>query len=528
MQQVLGELLGAASQINGSGGVLGVDQRLHTWSQLDEAAARIASALVSLGVKKGDRVAVLHPKSVRSFLAVHAILRCGAVMVPLDPLGPVDSVQSVLRYCSPAAIIGDAKTVATRAPDFVRDHSLPLLLSGPASDIAALDVPADRTTTFDEALSSHEEPLPAVEPDDLAYIIFTSGSTGEPKGIAHTHRSALAYAKNACDMHGLRPTDRVAGTSPLHFDMSTLELYAAPAAGATCVTVTEGQLRFPASLSQRFEEGAVTILYAVPYQLRQLCIRGDIGNKKLETLRQISFGGEQFAPGVLKEIAETLPPAELLNVYGPAEVNGVISHAWPPRPRELTSVPIGQAWADVSLRVVNEDLVDVVDGDSGELLVASASQMVGYRQRPELNASCFLELDGIRWYRTGDIVRRDVDGNFFFLGRADSRVKVRGVRLELETIEAVLSDAPGVDSAVAGVSTIEGDVERVVAWVLPDGMDEPEVIALRRWCAARLPDAAVPGEIRFVESFAQSRTGKIDRRALRLTLGDQSTTVGKA
>lgn len=518
MARVLGELLNAAARANPAGGVIDADARLHSWSELDDAALRIASRLISQGVVKGDRVAVLHPKSVWSFVAVHAIIRCGAVMVPLDPLSPVDAVQNVLDFCQPTAIIGNASTISTRAPDFVREQTPYLIVTGDVASVASLPAAAGQVSTFDEALATDVASWPLVVPEDLAYIIFTSGSTGEPKGIAHTHHSAMAYVANAVTVHGLTTSDRVAGTSPLHFDMSTLELYAAPLAGATVAIFNEGEVRFPVTLSHRFQDMAVTVLYAVPYQLRQLCLRGDIENRDLSSLRQISFGGEQFAPGVLKDLAHALPPAELLNVYGPAEVNGIVSHSWPPHPAQLADVPIGTAWDNVQLRIVDDDLVEVDGGKPGELIVASPSQMAGYWRHPELNKRCFAEFDGRRWYRTGDVVRQDARGLLHFLGRADTRVKVRGVRLELEIIESTLSDGPGVDTAVVGVREDETGLQHVVAWLLPDDTDNIVIGSLRRWCVERLPASAVPSDFRVVNSLPQSRTGKIDRKKLRASL----------
>lgn len=516
--RVMGELLRFGAVVNPVGGVLDADSTLHPWAQLDNAALGLACWLVDHGVGPGDRVAVLHPKSVSSFVAVHAIVRCGAIMVPLDPRGPKQSVEAVLRFCKPRALIGSADTVAARASRYVATTDVLLAVSGDLSPLDNLAITPDRLVSLAVAMASPQVDLPLVEPDQPAYIIFTSGSTGEPKGIAHSHASALAYAHNAVKIHGLLPTDRVAGTSPLHFDMSTFELYACPLAGATAVTVTEGTVRFPATLSQQLQDARVTVVYAVPYQLRQLSLRGDVANRDLSALRQISFGGEQFSPGALQELAHSLPPAELLNVYGPAEVNGVASQRWDPHPVDLAAVPIGTAWPGVDLRIVDEDLVDVSPGESGELLATCDSQMIGYWLMPDSNEQSFVFEGDRRWYRTGDIVRKGADNLLYFLGRADTRVKVRGVRLELETIETVVGDAPGVQSVVVGVREDDQGIQYVVAWVLPLGNQMLSADELRRWCVTRLPSSAVPSEIRFVDDFAQTRTGKIDRKLLRQSL----------
>jgi len=489
----------------------------------------LAAALVGHGVRPGDRIAVLHPKSHWSFVAVHASMRAGAVWVPLDPMGPIEGIDAVLEACRPTAIIGAEQTIRARASRWLERRDPLVVATG--DDLQALEAVVTNPVLSVEHIAHatddadvDDTTLPDLTPSDPAYIIFTSGSTGEPKGILHTHRSGLAYVENAVATHDLRPDDRIAGTCPLHFDMSTLELYAAPAAGSSIVVVTEAELRFPVSLSKRLETTASTIIYAVPYQLRQLCQRGALDQHDVSAVRQVGFGGEQFAASALDEVMTAFPTAEFLNVYGPAEVNGVVSHRFPPGAPVVDGVPIGHAWDGIDLRIVDEELVDVSPGDDGELLVASPSQMTGYWERPELNERIFVEADGRRWYRTGDIVCAGPDGLMWFRGRADTRIKVRGVRLELETIESVLSDAPGVDSAVVGVEDVEG-VQRVISWILPNrddldagGASRVDPNELRRWCAMRLPDSAVPGDVRFVASFPSTRSGKIDRRAVRAEL----------
>lgn len=525
MHETLGTLLQSAATANAAGGVVDHATQLHPWAVVDDAAASLASFLVAHGVEIGDRVAVLHPKSVESFIAVHAIVRCGGVVVPIDPLAPTGRVDAVLRSCVPRAIIGEAATLASRASDFIGTQTMTLVVSGDVSTVTAIAPTATTIAALATAVTHPVSEMPQVAPDDLAYIIFTSGSTGRPKGIVHTHRSALAYAENALAVHELVPTDRVAGTAPLHFDMSTLELYATPLAGATALTITEPTLRFPASLSARLAETATTVIYAVPYQLRQLSLRGDLARHDLSSVRQLAFGGEQFAPGVLLELSRAFPQAELLNVYGPAEVNGIVSRRWAPSPSTLSDVPIGHPWAGVRVLVRGNDEQAVAPGEDGELLVSCASQMVGYWDQPDLTDTSFEQIDGERWYRTGDLVRTSDDGELFFLGRADLRVKVRGVRLELESIESVLADVPGIDSAVAGVSEDADGVQRVVAWVLPSSDPLPTVADVRSWCSTRLPASAVPTEVRFVEDFAQTASGKIDRKAVRDRLAGPSSDL---
>ncbi len=476
------------------------------WPEVDARTAALAALLADAGVGGGDRVAVLHPKSVQSFEAMHAAIRLGAIAVPLDPLGAVAGIEAVLDQVGPAVVVGSEDTLSRLAGTWLARNHTPTIALPP----------------LDEPLEVRRRPqdLPApIEPTAPAYLIFTSGSTGRPKGILHTHRSAMAYATEAVRRHQMDESSRLAGIPPLHFDMSTLELYAAPLAGATIVDISEAELRFPASLTQRFERDRVTHLYAVPYLLRQIQERGALDQRKLDSLVHISYGGETFPPGALTELMRCLPHATILNVYGPAELNAVMSHQQDDPPEADTEVPLGDCWQGVDLCVVDEDGHAVSVGTKGELWISAPTCMTGYWNETELTDRSFVSRGAALapWYRTGDIVVGSPDGSLRFLGRRDNQVKVRGVRLELEAIEAVLTDAPGVEHAVAGLAADGADVHLVAEVVLRPGaaLDQR---AIRRWCSTRLPAVAIPEQVVAVDHFPTTASGKIDKRAVRSSL----------
>lgn len=476
------------------------------WPEVDGQTAALARRLADAGVGGGDRVAVLHPKSLRSFQAMHAAIRIGAIAVPLDPLGAVAGIEAVLDQVGPAVIVGNDDTLPRLAGRWLARNPTPTIALPPVGE--PLEV------------RPNLEDLPApIEPTAPAYLIFTSGSTGRPKGILHTHRSAMAYATEAVRRHQMDESTRLAGIPPLHFDMSTLELYAAPLAGATIVDIGEAELRFPATLTQRFERDRVTHLYAVPFLLRQIQERGGLDERQLDSLVHISYGGETFPPGALAELMRCLPQATVLNVYGPAEVNAVMSHQQDGPPETDAEVPLGDCWEGVDLCVVDEDGREVSVGTKGELWISAPTCMTGYWNEAELTDRSFVSRGAglAPWYRSGDVVVGSPDGSLRFLGRRDSQVKVRGVRLELEAIEAVLTDAPGVEHAVAGLTDDGDDVHLVAEVVLRPGaaLDER---AVRRWCATRLPAVAIPEQVVAVDHFPTTASGKIDKRTVRSSL----------
>jgi amino acid adenylation domain-containing protein len=510
-------------------GLVGLDGVTLAWRDVELATAAAAAALIDVGITPGARVAILHPKSTESFLAVHAVLRAGAVVVPLDPLGASAALQSILEQIQAAAVIGAADALARKLGPALAASPVPIFATGSLDPLNDLGIDPDRLLDWRRAADSRRTTttntaqleLPQVDPEDPAYVIFTSGSTGVPKGIVHSHRSGWAYAVTAIEHHRLRAGARVAGIPPLHFDMSTFELYSAPLAGASAVTISEAEQRFPASLSQRLADEGVTHIYAVPFLLRQLQERGALADRDLSALEHIGYAGEAYAPGALAELMTALPGVPVTNLYGPAETNVVTSYDVDVAPRAGVNVPIGRLWPDCDWRLVNERGEDVAEGEPGELIVSAPTSMTSYWQLPELTAARLTPnaSDAWPWYATGDIVERHGD-TFWYLGRRDHQVKIRGFRLELEAIEATLTDAPGVEHAV--VAAIEdadrsGEMQLVACVVLKDGA-ALDVRAIKRWCAGQLAPVAVPTNFRLEATLPMTASGKIDRAAVRKSL----------
>ena len=497
--------------------VVGLDTSL-TWAEVERMAAALARSLRMSGVEHGDRVAVARRKGHESFLAVHAILLAGAVVVPIDPMAPPRHARAVLADAEVRAVVGDIRTIRAIDPWTAVAGEL-------ATVIATGDVTANRDATphpivhWDDAIAAAAScDLPAVRPDDVAYIIFTSGSTGRPKGIVHTHRSAMAYSTRAVLEYGLSGSDRVAGMNPLHFDMSTLELYAAPLAMSTIVIMSEAHLQFPAALTERSEEFGVTVWYTVPFLLRSVAERGGLDQRPLPKLRTVLYGGEPYPGASLRKLMAALPGRSIVNVYGPAEVNACTHHHLHDATDVGDIVPIGRPWKGVEVRIVDDAGADVADGKPGELWVCAPTMMRGYWKLDELTSSR-LQHDGggALWYRTGDIVSRAPDGVLAFRGRRDHQVKIRGVRLELEAIETVLTDAPGVLHAVAGPSA-RGDAAVIVAAVVLERGASADAEDLRAWCRERLQAIAVPRDVEFRMRLPSNASGKIDVAAVRLEL----------
>lgn len=518
-----------------------------TWAGLERRVGQLAAVLLDIGVERGDRIGIHLHKSIESLVAIHGIWRAGAVYVPIDPLAPVELLASIIDDCGIEVLVshpprrsGLARLLAANPDVGIRAvvglddvGDLPVI---PGFDLAAC--PSwDDVYGADPAVVGSSV-LPVNVADDLAYVMYTSGSTGKPKGIMHTHRSGLAYATMSAELYGLGPLDRVANFSPLHFDMSTFELFSAVGAGARVVLIPEPHLRMPASLTHYLEQQRVTTLYTVPSLFQSMMTRGGLADRDLSSVRWVLPAGEVYPPGPLRELMAAFPQARFGNVYGPAEVNQCTHSDFTdfyhdgdqglarPDTEPLPVIPLGEAAPDAELQLIDEEDEPIDGPGTGELIVRTSTMMAGYWNRPDLTEAGILPRPGSGgaiqlWYRTGDLVERTEDGQLVFHGRRDNQIKVRGNRVELEMVEAAVGSIDGIDQAVVGVSADDGGETRLLARVVVANGVTCDDTTVRQWrsvLAKSLPPYAVPAMFESVVDFPRTPSGKIDRRIVRQSM----------
>ncbi len=457
-------------------------------------AAGLAGHLAACGIGPGDLVGVHLHKGLELPLAVYGILAAGAGYVPLDPQAPPARLADVARSCELKTII-ISPTLVRNLPALQEalPNLAPLITGSPAWTDALAHAPAP----------AH----PGHGPDDIAYILFTSGSTGTPKGIVHTHGSATAWINMAADALDLGPQDRMPNVTPLHFDMSTMELFVGPSRGAMMILVAEPVMLMPASLSQLLEDERATTLYTVPFALAQLLSHGALAQRDLSNLRWLIHAGDAIQPATIAGLKPFLPRARFSNMYGPSEVNVVTFHHYDDPGAADEPIPIGTPAPHTDVRI---------EPETGELLCATSAMMQGYWKDPERTAqSCVTLPDASgalrRYYRTGDIVTKDDRGLLIYHGRADRQVKVRGFRVELDEIELVLTSQTQVQAAAAVLSPCQ---EQIEAFVLAEPGAALDIEDLRDACRKRLSPYAVPAQVHLSNEFPRTSTGKIDRRRL--------------
>ena len=457
-----------------------------TYGELDRLAGALASVLARRGVRPGDRVAIWLPKSARTVATMQAVLCLGSAYVPIDPQGPVARAVLVIRDCAPSLVV----TTAERAMELAR-YGISVAMAYPEDITGAEDVPV---------------PDPGGDPDDLAYILYTSGSTGTPKGVCLSHRNALAFVDWAVGEIGARPADRFASHAPFHFDLSVLDLYAAFRVGASVHLIPAEMSFAPALLVDYLISSKITVWYSVPSALILMAQEGGLLQVPPSdfSLRVLLYAGEPFPVKQLRLLRGHLP-IRILNLYGPTETNVCAFYEVTSIPADqVRSVPIGRACSGDRIWAVRDDGAAAGPGEEGELVVDGPTVMLGYWGQPPQRSEP---------YRTGDRVILLESGDFQYLGRRDGMVKVRGYRVEVGEIEATLQAHPGIAEAAVVISGT-GMEARIIAYVVPAGTRAPDLLELKRHCAAALPRHMIIDAVRSVRGLPRNGNGKLDRIAL--------------
>jgi len=432
--------------------------------------------------------------------------------VPFDDQAPVRRLEHIARDASIRCLITSREKVAQWRDLAAAGAPVEtVVVAGEPSDVdsGGLDlVPWSALESYPASA-----PANATDTDNLAYILYTSGSTGLPKGVMLSHRNALAFVEWAAGVVGVRPEDRLSSHAPLHFDLSTFDLFGAACGGAAVVLVPRGASVFPIELARVIRESRITVWYSVPSILTLLVLRGGLGTACPDDLRAVLFAGEVFPVKYLSRLMELLPRARFYNLYGPTETNVCTWYEVRRGADPLTeAIPIGKPISGVEVRVEDANGALVRRGEAGELVVRGPTVMHGYWGDPERTRRVLIADGGVRAFRTGDLVREGADGNLLFGGRRDSQVKTRGYRVELGEIEVALHEHDAVRECA--VVAIPDDVvtNRLKAFVVTSG-ELPEA-QLARFCRERLPGYMVPDEFEFRDALPKSSTGKIDRRRL--------------
>ncbi|MDZ8056077.1 MAG: amino acid adenylation domain-containing protein [Aulosira sp. ZfuVER01] len=510
-----------------------LEDRHLTYGELHQQAENLSNYLTAQGwLKPNSLIGLCIEPSFEMVIAIYAILKAGAAFVPLDP----DLPRQRLSY-----MIVDAKlsTVLTQQK-FAFDIEPALRQSGIDGHICFLDTPV-----VWQQLTAPPIPLQVVQPEHLAYIIYTSGSTGIPKGVMLTHQGLLNLALASCSTFDIQPGLRLLQFASISFDAAVWEIVTALCGGATLVLGAREQMLPGQPLANFIARQKVNWVMLPPSVLSTLTPFRD----QLPDLHMVVVGGEACPTSLAKAwvspllgklntlLNKTCPTSlaqswvslhtRFFNAYGPTEIT-VCCTIYEFQPEDI-SLPIGYALPNVELYVLDEELKLCNKGEKGELYVGGVGVGKGYLDKPDITNARFLDnpFGSGKIYKTGDIVYEDSHhpGLLHYAGRTDNQVKIRGKRIELEAIEMILAQHPGVQAnTVKAIKTVQVEtsnlpenygISMLVAYIVPRTGQFLTEKHLQRFAAEQLPDYMVPARFVFIDELPLlPNRSKVDRNAL--------------
>jgi amino acid adenylation domain-containing protein len=485
-----------------------------TYAELNRRANRLAHYLLELGVGLDTPVAICQQRSIEGLVSLIAIFKAGGTYVPLDPGYPKERLALMLEDAAPRVLLTEPELLAMLPETRAR-------VVYPSAQWADRAQCADRTGWGEIGSHSEQNPVRAVAADNLRYVIYTSGSTGRPKGIAMTERALcnlLAWQLESSPLAGRTVTLQYASLS---FDVSFQEIFSAWCSGGRLALVREETRRDGRALLRLLHDESLGRLFIPFVALQQLAEASEGSAAPPGSLVEITAGGEQLKlTPQIKLWFERLKGCALHNHYGPSEAHVVTAMSLSGSPGDWPGiVPIGRPISNTRVYILDKHLQPVPVGVAGEVFIGGEGLARGYVSRAELTAERFIAdpfgaSPGARLYKSGDMARHLSDGVIVFLGRADSQVKVRGFRIEMEEIELALRQHQNIGEAVVVAQEDARGRKRLIAYLVTEPEGRVSSSELRGHLREHLPEYMIPSIFVHLEKLPVTPTGKVDRRAL--------------
>jgi amino acid adenylation domain-containing protein len=508
------DAFGQAVARHGDAAAVRADGREISYRDLWNRAGEIACVIHGAGQIDPPHVALLLNQGIDGVAAILGILRAGMAYVALDPAEPPERLRFVCRDAD-AGIVLTSESHAELAGSIAADGAAVIDIEQfPAGSSAAL--------------------TPEISGSDRAVIVYTSGSTGQPKGVTHTHRNELWFGGAFADRMDLRAGDRLTLLSSLSFGAANTDICAAILRGAT-LCLYDTRRHGVEGLPEWVDAEQITVLHTVPTVFRYLAEHAP--PQGYGSVRAIDLAGEPVYRSDVRRSREAFPSRSILvNRYSATETVVIAQHVAGPADENGDGVlPAGVSPTGVEVLLLDEVGQEVDTGEIGEIVVRSEFISPGYWRRPELTAAAFSDdpaVPGLRRYRTGDAGSVGADGTLTVLGRLDKRVKIRGLSVEPAEVEAALRSMPGVRDAIVDVERLGTGADAVATLVgyivAADGAGaaplDPQ--SVRGALADRVPLHMLPARMRVVDAFPLTRTGKVDRLALRALPAEAPVAMG--
>jgi len=497
-----------------------------SYRQFKAEAEALAGYLQHLGVKKGDRVLLFMQNSPQFIIGFYAILRADAVVVPVNPMNKTAELDYLIKDTGATVALAGQEVFPALAPlvgttglkyaivaaycDYVTaptDLNLPAEVRQPRQ---AIEQPG--VTLWSDALAAGHQPGPhTAGPDDWAVFPYSSGTTGNPKGCVHTHRSAMATAVIGA-IWTLVPSDAVQLITVPMFHVTGMQVCMNNSvySGCSMVVTTRWDRRVALELIQRHR---VTNWRNISTMVIDMLADPELGKYDLSSLKRIGGGGAAMPAAVEAKLFE-LTGLRYIEGYGLSETIST-THANPPQaPKaQCLGVPV----MDVDSRVIDLDtLEELQPGEVGEIIIHGPQVFQGYWNRPEETAEAFMELDGKRFFRTGDLGYYDEDGYFFLVDRVKRMINAAGFKVWPTEVESLMYGHPAIQEVCVIAVPDPRRGETVKAMIVlkagqKDKVSEQDIIA---WCKANMAAYKCPTSVEFVDELPKSPSGKLMWRAL--------------
>lgn len=470
-----------------------------TYAEVDRQADRMARNLRGLGVGSDVIVAVTLDRSVELLISVLAIIKAGGAYLPIDPAWPEQRRREVLQASAAAILITDMDV-------YPPETGTPLHILKP-SDLNSRD--------YSDLVANQGQS----HPGSLAYVLYTSGSTGQPKGVAMPHSALvnlLGWQKSCLG----RPK-RTLQFASLGFDVSFQEIFSTWVAGGTLFLASEQVRHDPSTMLSMLESERIERVFLPVVMLEFLAKAAIISQRFPSSLQEVSVAGEalRITPNIRK-FFEAMPKCALWNHYGPTETHVVTSHQLSGEPNSWPDLPpIGNPIDNTQVYILDRNMQETPIGLAGDIWIGGEALAYGYWRNPSLTEERFVnnpfnKSGNKKIYRTGDRGRWSDNGQIEFLGRTDNQVKIRGHRVELEEIEAVLASHPDVCAAAVVACVALGAPTTIAGFAISLTGSNLKPEELRSWLRTRLPDPMIPAQFFILPELPVNTNGKVDRKSL--------------